>query len=319
LGRVGSLLEIGTGFHPDLTGRENIFLNGAILGMRRTEITEKFDEIVSFAGTEAFLETPVRHYSSGMYMRLAFAVAAHLDPEILIIDEVLAVGDAAFQKRCLSKMRDVSKLGRTVLFVSHNLGAIRSLCTRALVFREGMVQFDGPAEAAIAYYLSSSAARGEQDGQVSFEPAGLPFSDLNLRSVRLVDRTGDVRALFDATEAIGIEVEYELTARLRGLRTLLVISTQEGDLAFQSTDEPSPDTEQAPGRYKVSCSIPGALLNCRMYAVEIGFDVPGLRTLAPRRQYLLFVVAGANNHGSAFAELWPGVVCPSLRWETRPM
>jgi lipopolysaccharide transport system ATP-binding protein len=154
-GRVSSLLEVGTGFHPELTGRENIFLNGAILGMSRTEIRRKFDEIVAFAEVEQFLETPVKRYSSGMYVRLAFAVAAHLEPEILIVDEVLAVGDAQFQKKCLGKMQDVSRTGRTVLFVSHNMGAVETLCTRGILLQKGGVEFDGEVKQAIAKYLAA--------------------------------------------------------------------------------------------------------------------------------------------------------------------
>ncbi len=156
-GRVGSLLEVGTGFHPELTGRENVFLNGAILGMSRREIQRRFDEIVAFAEIEQFLDTPVKRYSSGMYMRLAFAVAAHLDPEILIVDEVLAVGDAEFQKKCLGKMSDVAHSGRTVLFVSHNMAAVQQLCTRGLVLEQGNTIFQGQADEAIDYYLKSGA------------------------------------------------------------------------------------------------------------------------------------------------------------------
>ena len=157
-GRIGSLLEVGTGFHPELTGRENIFLNGAILGMRRAEIARQFDEIVAFAEVEKFIDTAVKHYSSGMYLRLAFAVAAHLEPEILLVDEVLAVGDAAFQKKCLGKMGDVAKQGRTVIFVSHNMTALRALCTRAVWLNEGKTMEDGPAETVVNHYLQKNAA-----------------------------------------------------------------------------------------------------------------------------------------------------------------
>jgi ABC-type polysaccharide/polyol phosphate transport system ATPase subunit len=169
-GRVASLLEVGTGFHPELTGRENIFLNGAILGMTRAEIVRKFDEIVAFAEVERFLDTPVKRYSSGMYVRLAFAVAAHLEPEILVVDEVLAVGDAEFQKKCLGKMRDVSRGGRTVLFVSHNMAAIQALCGRAIWLEHGAIAFDGPVDAAVARYLK--AALGGRSGQTT---AGVRF------------------------------------------------------------------------------------------------------------------------------------------------
>ena len=180
-GRVGSLLEVGTGFHPELTGRENVYLNGAILGMRRAEIVRKFDEIVAFAEVEKFIDTPVKHYSSGMYMRLAFAVAAHLEPEILIVDEVLAVGDAEFQKRCLGKMSDVAKGGRTVLFVSHNMGAIQTLCTRVCLLRQGRLMFDGPADQALAVY-----AGGERENQAgrwcrSAGAGPLSFTEISAR------------------------------------------------------------------------------------------------------------------------------------------
>jgi lipopolysaccharide transport system ATP-binding protein len=163
LGRVGSLLEVGTGFHPELTGRENIYMNGAILGMTRSEIVRKFDAIVDFAEVENFIDTPVKHYSSGMYLRLAFAVAAHLEPEILVVDEVLAVGDAAFQKKCLGKMDEVSRQGRTVLFVSHNMVAVEKLCTRGIVMDRGRIAFDGVARDAIAAYLSASGTDTGQD------------------------------------------------------------------------------------------------------------------------------------------------------------
>ncbi len=165
-GRMASLLEVGTGFHPELTGRENIFLNGAILGLRKAEITAKFDEIVAFAEVAQFLETPVKHYSSGMYVRLAFAVAAHLNPEILVVDEVLAVGDMAFQKKCLGKMNEVSRGGRTVLFVSHNMAAVENLCQRGIVLEKGSVAFDGATKDAIQHYLNSGSGNRELSGHV---------------------------------------------------------------------------------------------------------------------------------------------------------
>ena len=314
---MGSLLEVGTGFHPDLTGRETIYLNGAILGMRRAEITRKFDEIVSFAEIEAFLDTPVKRSSSGMYMRLAFAVAAHLEPDTLIVDEILAVGDAAFQKKCLGKMGDVTRHGRTVLFVSHNMGAVRALCSRALVMSAGTVRFDGTSDEAIAHYLADVArAAGDEDGQVSFGPQGLDFDDLRLHSVRLLDDSGRVRGLYDAADRIRVEVEYEVKNRLRGARTVLQVSTQEGELAFLSTDHLTRDLDQPPGRYRTSVVIPGKLLNRRLYVIGLSFDVPGVRTLVPKREYVAFTVAGSGNQGSTFPERWPGVTCPSLDWTT---
>jgi lipopolysaccharide transport system ATP-binding protein len=316
-GRVGSLLDVGTGFHPELTGRENIYLNGAILGMKRAEIERRFDEIVSFAETEAFLDTPVKWYSSGMYMRLAFAVAAHLEPDILIIDEVLVVGDAAFQKKGLGKVGDFAKQGRTVLFVSHNLGAVRSLCSRTMVFNSGHVVFDGATENAIAFYLANTAARvGDNEGRVTFGPDSFGQSDLALHEIRLHDSMGQVRGLFDAADSIRVEIDYEVKARLRGARTTLQISTQEGEQAFVSTDHLARDPEQLPGRYRTACTIPGGLLNQRMYLVGITFEIPGIRQIVPRQEQLAFMVSGGGNHGSTFPEDWPGVVCPLLEWKT---
>jgi len=314
-GRVGSLLEVGTGFHPELSGRENVYLNGAILGMKRAEIARKFDEIVAFAGLEKFLDTAVKYYSSGMYMRLAFAVAAHLEPDTLIIDEVLAVGDAAFQKKCLGKMGDVARQGRTVLFVSHNLGAIRSLCSRGIVLQEGALTFDGPVDAAISTYLAGLTAH-EEEGQADFGAEGLLFDGLRLLAVRLRDDAGQVRALFDAADAVRLDVEYEVLAPLRGARAVLRVTTVEGEIAFQSTDHQARADEQAPGRYVTRCAIRGGLLNRRVYVVELGFEIPAGRTIAPMRSYVSFGVAGGGNHGSTFLESWPGVVCPIVTWDT---
>ncbi len=319
-GTVGSLLEVGTGFHPELTGRENIYLNGAILGMKRADISARFDEIVSFAETEAFLETPLKKYSSGMYLRLAFAVAAHLQPDILIVDEVLAVGDAAFQRKCLGKMGDVAKQGRTVLFVSHNMGAVRSLCTRALVFSAGRLDFDGLTDEAIAYYLTKTAARaGGNEGLIIFEGDAEPTAELALRAIRLTDSVGQVRAFFDAAEPIRVEIDYEVRARLRGARAVLQISTQEGEVAFVSTDHATRESEQLPGRYRTTCVVPGGLLNRRMYAIGVGFEIPPAHNLVPRQDYLTCVVSGGGNHGSTYPERWPGVVCPTLDWKTAPL
>ena len=194
-GRAASLLEVGTGFHPELTGRENVYLNGTILGMRKKEVDRKFDEIVAFAEVEKFIDTPVKRYSSGMYVRLAFAVAAHLEPEILVVDEVLAVGDAEFQKKCLGKMGDVAREGRTVLFVSHNMAAMRALCTRALYLQKGKVSYDGPVEAAITRYLSQGTdgsgtaewSYRHRGKQVVIEKAELLVSDMPTRAVQSGD------------------------------------------------------------------------------------------------------------------------------------
>ena len=193
---MGSLLEVGTGFHPELTGRENIYLNGAILGMKRVEIRRKFDEIVAFAEIERFIDTPVKHYSSGMYMRLAFAVAAHLEPEILLVDEVLAVGDARFQKKCLNKMQDVGQQGRTVLFVSHNMPAITRLCERAILLDGGRVLQDGPSHRVVSTYLNSEV--GTMAVREWPDPATAPGGEVaRLRSVRVRTEDGQITDVVD--------------------------------------------------------------------------------------------------------------------------
>jgi lipopolysaccharide transport system ATP-binding protein len=221
-GRVASLLEVGTGFHPELTGRENIFLNGAILGMSRAEIARKFDEIVAFAEVEQFLDTPVKRYSSGMYVRLAFAVAAHLEPDILIVDEVLSVGDAEFQRRSLGKMHDVSRSGRTVLFVSHSMSAVQTLCRRAIWLDHGQVTFDGAVEECITKYLSSAAAAGvEPSGSVSFGPA------LELRSFKVTPNPAESGAAID----FSLTLHAVSPTRLEQL-TVLIYSWQETRLAI---------------------------------------------------------------------------------------
>jgi lipopolysaccharide transport system ATP-binding protein len=210
-GRVGSLLEVGTGFHPELTGRENIFLNGGILGMSRREITANFDDIVAFAEIEKFLDTPVKRYSSGMYVRLAFAVAAHLRPEILIVDEVLSVGDAAFQKKCLGKMGEVSKSGRTVLVVSHNMATVLHLCQRVVVLDQGKLVFVGPSDKAIGYYMKISDASGGGEVVLSRHPNRRPFSRHFFRNVRFLNGQGKTTDEFLCGDGMTIELEVDPT------------------------------------------------------------------------------------------------------------
>jgi homopolymeric O-antigen transport system ATP-binding protein len=208
-GRVGSLLEVGTGFHPELSGRENIYLNGAILGMKRGEIDRKFDEIVTFAEVESFIDTPVKRYSSGMYMRLAFAVAAHLEPEILLVDEVLAVGDAVFQKKCLGKMRDVGRQGRTVLFVSHNMDAVLNLCERVIVIANGQVQYAGPTCEGVNSYRQITSDLCEGEVNLTFHPSRHPDSLPLLKTIRLLDESGNPKGRFVTGEKMMIEFTFD--------------------------------------------------------------------------------------------------------------
>ncbi|MFH1049576.1 MAG: polysaccharide ABC transporter ATP-binding protein [bacterium] len=217
-GRVGSLLEVGTGFHPELSGRENIYLNGSILGMRKNEIQKKFDEIVAFAEVEQFLDTPIKRYSSGMNVRLAFAVAAHLEPEILIVDEVLAVGDAAFQKKCLGKMEDVSKQGRTVLFVSHNMGAVRNLCPKSILLNSGEVEMLGDTNDVIDSYLEriNDSIKSSSENPVFRNPQDIKDDAPQIIQVTLKDKDGNLKNSFASTEEIHVELKIKPDSNLKG-------------------------------------------------------------------------------------------------------
>ncbi len=315
-GRVASLLEVGTGFHPELTGRENIFLNGAILGMKRWEILAKFDEIVEFSEVGAFLDTPVKHYSSGMFVRLAFAVAAHLEPEILLIDEVLAVGDAAFQKKCLGKMDEVaSQHGRTVFFVSHNLGALRALCTSAILLEDGTVAMSGKPDKVIAHYLTKTALDEPGSyGHVEWRDAAVAPGNHEMRliSITIRDAEGNPSTLVEADQPVTVEVRYAVTQRVRGARFHLFLHTSEGELAFVATDHQHQSELLEPGLYRSVFTIPGGLLNRRRYTISTGSDVPGERHIIPVAEQISFTISGAGNQSSLFPETWPGAVCPRI-------
>ena len=259
-GRVGSLLEVGTGFHPELTGRENIYLNGAILGMSRADIRRNFDQIVAFAEIQAFLDTPVKHYSSGMYIRLAFAVAAHLEPEILIIDEVLAVGDAVFQKKCLGKMDEVARSGRTVLFVSHNMGAVKSLTNRVIWLDRGDVREDGPPDVVIDHYLRGAEAQsadGRFDGKFLSSNRSSHekyLGQLRVTGVQLRDSAGTPTAIFREGSEVSVELEFEATQPFAQIEPLLRIRTMEGQLIFACMPGML-KTNITPGRVRMTMSF----------------------------------------------------------------
>ena len=314
-GRVASLLEVGTGFHPELSGRENIFLNGAILGMHRAEVRRKFDAIVAFAELERFLDTPVKRYSSGMYMRLAFAVAAHLEPEILLVDEVLAVGDASFQKKCLGKIEDVSKShGRTVLFVSHNMSAVNRLCSRAIWLSEGRVKSVGPSEAVVADYLSADGrSRGEQSWTLDKAPGN---ERVKLRSARVKDSSGSVSNSVDIRHPFTIEIETEIFQPTQ-LRVAAQLVTVEGEMAFtsvDSVDERWGDSVRPPGRYLSRCHIPGDFLNEGRYFVRASASVPFVEIFFIEESAVAFDVEQTGGVSGRYPERWPGVVCPRLDW-----
>jgi lipopolysaccharide transport system ATP-binding protein len=267
-GRVGSLLEVGTGFHPELTGRENIYLNGAILGMSRHEIDREFDGIVAFAETERFLDLPVKRYSSGMYVRLAFAVAAHLRPEILFVDEVLAVGDAAFQRKCLGKMQDVThREGGTVLFVSHNLAAIHSLTSRCLHLDQGRAVAIGPTAGIVASYLARF-----DDGSCEWTAPGPSRHPLQINRVHLLDVKGQPTGQFEAEQEIVVELSYEVRQSVTNVVVEFYVLTLEGVHLLTSGDhdtEPARYERRLPGQYTARVRLPGSLLNLGSYVLRI--------------------------------------------------
>ena len=277
-GRLASLLEVGTGFHPELTGRENIFLNGAILGMRRAEILRRFDEIVAFAEVEKFLETPVKHYSSGMYVRLAFAVAAHLDPEILVVDEVLAVGDLMFQKKCLGKMSEVSRGGRTVLFVSHNMAAIENLCSRGIVLHQGQLLYDGAAKDAIQHYLNSLSTRSGKGHIVELEGVGDRRAIVAPLLQRLEFLTDDEEPLNEGLligSRLKVKVHFNLPQPTASFNVGLGFNNSYGQRIFtaHSVFEPNRWEKECSGRQVLSCEIPSFTLMPGEYAVKVWLDL----------------------------------------------
>jgi lipopolysaccharide transport system ATP-binding protein len=318
-GRVGSLLEVGTGFHPELTGRENVYLNGAILGMRREEITRKFDEIVAFAEVEKFIDTPVKHYSSGMYVRLAFAVAAHLEPEILVVDEVLAVGDAQFQKKCLGKMGEAAHSGRTVLFVSHNMGTVNRLCESAVWLDHGKLRFLGRSESVVSQYLMSNI---ELTGQRTWtNPDSQPGNAaVRLVSVNIVDHEGTANNTFDMRHPIEVAIEYRLLKPMRNLRMSIRVLTEDGTTVFMSTDQNCPfyDELRPAGHHVSLCRIPGNLLNAGSYLLSAGCDIPFTEVLFFEEMTLGFRVEQTGGINSRYPERWPGLICPDLHWKIIP-
>jgi lipopolysaccharide transport system ATP-binding protein len=318
-GRLASLLEVGTGFHPELTGRENIYLNGAILGMSKSEITRKFDEIVAFAETEKFLDTPVKRYSSGMYVRLAFAVAAHLEPEILLVDEVLAVGDAEFQRKCLGKMSDVAQQGRTVLFVSHNMSAILRLTQETLVLDRGALVLRAPTPQAVDYYMTSGLA---QTGERGWAPDEVPASAAPFRPValRVRDERGRTAERVACTEPFTIEIEYELAQEVTGLRIGLYLSTSRGEPVLTSFDTDDPQaferhTARRAGRYISRCRVPARLLNEGMFVAGVNASSFRIRSYFTDEHALSFSVDGTGAPGSHWPETRGGPIRPALIWE----
>lgn len=317
-GRVGSLLEVGTGFHPELTGRENTYLNGAILGMKRGEIEKKFDEIVDFSEVEQFIDTPVKRYSSGMYLRLAFAVAAHLEPEILVVDEVLAVGDAEFQRKCLGKMNDVAAQGRTVLFVSHNMSAILRLTQEVIVMQKGHLVMRGSTTEAVDHYLASGQS---QAGERNWDPQEIPLGAEPFRplSLRLTDAKGAVADNVRSVEPLALEMRYQLSAPITGLRVGFYLNTIRGEYVFTSFDVDEPEefeklSVRKPGTYVSKCVIPGDLLNEGRYLIGVNASSFGVKRYFMDENALSFSVDPSAAPGMQWAEQRQGPLRPRLKW-----
>ena len=320
-GRVGSLLEVGTGFHPELTGRENIFLNGAILGMKKSEISRQFDAIVDFAEVEKFLDTPVKRYSSGMYVRLAFAVAAHLNPEILIVDEVLAVGDAQFQKKCLGKMQDVSQQeGKTVLFVSHNMGAVKQLCGSCVWLDQGRVRGQGLTEQVLREYLEDGSVN---EPQQIWSPEAAPGDEaLRLLSVRICQPAGVLRNAIEINQPFEIEIETE-TEFPEDITLSLVVRSSEGQTLLHSCNLFSDKSEEflwKRGKTKTVCRFPPYALNEGRYTLNLSADLPSVRILFNEESVLSWVIESTVTETSRYnLPVWPGVIGPGLvSWVSCP-
>ncbi len=318
-GRVGSLLEVGTGFHPELTGRENIYLNGAILGMHRREIDRKFDEIVDFSEVGQFIDTPVKRYSSGMYLRLAFAVAAHLEPEILVVDEVLAVGDAEFQRKCLGKMNDVAQQGRTVLFVSHNMSAVLRLTQETLVIEKGRLGLRAPTPQAVDYYLAQGYS---QEGQRVWEPDEIPpeAAPFCPVAVRLRNAQNKVVDVVRSVEPCTIEIEYVLEAPIVGLRVGIYLMSTRGEYIFTSFDIDEPDrfeemAARPAGRYISRCTLPADFLNEGRFVVGVNASSYRVRRYFQDEKALTFTVDAVGAPGMQWPEPRMGAVRPRLDWK----
>ena len=312
-GRVGSLLEVGTGFHPELTGRENIYLNGAILGMKKTEIENRFDEIVSFAEVEQFIDTPVKHYSSGMYLRLAFAVAAHLEPEILIVDEVLAVGDAQFQKKCLGKMGNVAKQGRTVLFVSHNMGAIRTLCDVCLLLRNGKIELTGKPGKIIQTYLASNTG---MSGHWARPVQNDASSSLVFKEVRILNGNGETADTMSSDQGFTVAINLTANCSLSGIQFALRFTNQEGVAVFTttSTDWTGALANVEQGQYAIAVDIPGSFLAPGRYSLILAAVRPNENIYDIVEDDLAVEIEDMGNGRSFLNDGRLGVVTPVIEW-----
>ncbi|HUP90202.1 MAG TPA: ABC transporter ATP-binding protein [Longimicrobiales bacterium] len=325
-GRIGALLEVGTGFHPELTGRENVYLNGSILGMRRSEIDRKLDEIIAFAEVEKYADTPVKYYSSGMYMRLAFSVAAHMEPEILIVDEVLAVGDAAFQRKCMGKMDEVARQGRTVVFVSHNMGAVSRLCTSGLVLHRGRVAYHGPIESAVSHYhqemMSARALDTGRAPHVIFEEEAHPEADFSITRLEILDADGKPKAEVSTWDSLRVRFHlYSRRVVQRG-SVVLEIRTLEGARVIVLSTQPDATLPLAfeEGFQAVDCIIDELPLAAGDYIVAAALAVPGVENLWFRHEAGTLTVLPRDVYASGFApNVQRAVIAMHHSWEAVPV
>jgi homopolymeric O-antigen transport system ATP-binding protein len=321
-GRVGSLLEVGTGFHPELTGRENIYLNAAILGMRRAEVGKKFDEIVAFAEVEKFIDTPVKRYSSGMYVRLAFAVAAHMETEVLLVDEVLAVGDAQFQKKCLGKMDDAARHGRTVLFVSHNMTAVVSLCRWALLMDGGSISTNGPVKEVTEHYLASTAEKNATREQIWEDMASAPGDDfVRVRKVEIITERGDHQSPIEMDTPFQIGIEYWNHVEKANLIIEIIVRASDGSALFHSFSNEEENLREhllPRGLFRSVCLVPGNLLNEGKFQIEVYF------LHGSTSNYFSLIDAGVitvldtkPRPARTYYGRFIGNIHPRLRWDTQ--
>lgn len=312
-GRVGSLLEVGTGFHQELSGRENVYLNGAILGMRKHEIDRKFDEIVAFSGVDRFIDTPIKRYSSGMKVRLAFSVAAHLEPEVLLVDEVLAVGDAEFRAKCLGKMQEVSGEGRTVLFVSHNMTHLQQLCPESLLLEHGQLTYRGETLQVIKRYLGGQVG---DEGEKLWHWTAAEKAKIGAfvpRAMRIIDSENRTSSRVRSSAPFYVELEYETTRLVQGLKLGVSLSTGNGDLFCVAWNHQI-EYEQAPGVYVTRCEIPANLLSHGGFIVGI-MGAAGRERLFRDHEVLNVYIDG----GTALSEFGRAILAPLFNWESRSL
>ena len=309
-GRVASLLEVGTGFHPELSGRDNIYLNGAILGMTRHEIKRKFDEIVDFAGVERYIDTPVKRYSSGMYVRLAFGVAAHLESEILIVDEVLAVGDAEFQKKCLGKMKEVSEgQGRTVLFVSHNIASVNSLCTQVLILKNGCIDLSGNTKESISYFIKSSSS---VDLNPVFINQNIRF-DSGILNANILNKQGQLSSIFKFNETIRVQFKIQVAEQHLNAFLGFRIKDQLERIIFTSEIEIN-SLQEIEGTFEVYVEIPGSSLVPNNYTISAGIHIPNVKIIQYIEAIIHFTIEETGSRFSKYIDTDYGCVVVDCNW-----